>query len=217
MILKSSDDMSQQHRLNARALPGAGEITDALLRCGAGDVEARAKLVSLVYPELKRIASLRMRGERRDHTLQATALVSEFFLRLANQKAVQWRSRSHFLAVASQVMRQVLIDYARSHNALSHGGRCIKVEFTDISVPGGRNAVDILIFDELLVRLEKLDQRAAAVAEMRLFGELTHAEIAEIIGKDERTVKRYWRFARAWVVDQLQMGEQDVGGGMEPD
>jgi RNA polymerase sigma factor (sigma-70 family) len=114
-------------------------------------------------------------------------------------------------------MRQVLIDYARSHNALSHGGRCIKVEFTDISVPGGRNAVDILIFDELLVRLEKLDQRAAAVAEMRLFGELTHAEIAEIIGKDERTVKRYWRFARAWVVDQLQMGEQDVGGGMEPD
>jgi RNA polymerase sigma-70 factor, ECF subfamily len=209
--------MSRQLSSTTRLLPGAGEITDALLRCGAGDREARARLVSLMYPELKRIAALRMRGERRDHTLQATALVNEFFLRLARQKVVQWHSRTHFLAVASQVMRQVLVDYARSHNAVIHGGGCIKVEFKDIDVAGERNAVDILVFDELLGRLEKLDEPAAAVAEMRLFGELTHAEIAEIINKDERTVKRYWRFARAWMADQLQTNQQDVDRGMETD
>jgi RNA polymerase sigma factor (TIGR02999 family) len=170
-----------------------------------------------MYPELKRIAGMRMRRERKEHTLQATALVNEFFLRLARQKNLQWRSRTHFLAVASQVMRRVLIDYARFHNAETHGGGTIKVEFTDIDIPGGRNAVDILIVNDLLGKLEKLDERAASVAEMRLFGELTHTEIAEIIGKDERTVKRYWKFARAWMIDQLQLRQEDVGEGLEPD
>ena len=194
-----------------------GEITDALLRSAADDGEARARVIELMYPELKRIASLRMRHERRDHTLQATALVNEFFLRLARQREVQWRSRAHFLAFASQAMRRVLIDHARSHQAQAHGGGSVKVQFSDVDVPGKTNAVDVLIIHDLLGRLEKLDRQAAAVAEMRLFGELTHAEAAEVIGKDERTVKRYWKFAREWMTDQLQTGQEDVGERLELD
>ena len=208
MILTSSDMPDRPNSLDQKA---TAENGDDPFHCDAGEKEALANLVALMYPELKRIASQRMRGERPDHTLQATSLVNEFFLRLARHKNIAWRSRTHFLAVASRLMRQVLIDYARFHNAQIRGGTRVKVQFTDIDVPGTANAFDVLIMNELMDRLKELDRWAAAVAEMRLYGELSHAEIAEIIGKDERTVKRYWKFAREWIIDQLRTGHGDAG------
>lgn len=183
----------------------AGEVTALLHRWTAGDADARQELVGLMYPELKRIAENRMRGERRDHTLQATALVSEFFLQLARREEFVWQNRAHFLAVASQAMKRLLIDYARSHEAGKRGSGCphIQIDRLSLSAEGGA-AAGILEVDECLERLWKEEPRMAQIVEMRCFGGLTNKEIAEALGIDERTVKRDWQVARAWLAGQLR-------------
>jgi RNA polymerase sigma factor (TIGR02999 family) len=185
--------------------PSPGDVTLLLRRLETGDLHARGELVSAMYPELKRIAEARMRGERFDHTLQPTALVNEFFLEIARTEGMNWRNRKHFLAVASQVMRRFLIDYGRSHSADRRGGSVIRVRLADLELQGdGDGTLDAIIVSDLLDRLAAEEPRMAQVVEMRCFGGLSHAEIADILNVDERTVKRDWKIARAWLYGHLQ-------------
>jgi RNA polymerase sigma factor (TIGR02999 family) len=173
--------------------------------------------VTRMYPELKRIAESRMRGERPDHTLQATALVSEFFLQLARRQDFVWQNRAHFLAVASQAMKCLLIDYARSHDAGKRGSGQPLIQIDALNLSKRDGGLDLLDFSRLLESLSEEEPRMARVVEMRCFGGLTNKEIAEVIGIDERTVKRDWQVGRAWLVVQLRGGPQRVRAGLGTD
>jgi RNA polymerase sigma factor (TIGR02999 family) len=182
----------------------SSEITQLLRRWSAEEPAVRSELIVLLYPELRRIAESRMRSERRDHTLQPTALVNEFFLRLARQEKFQWRNRSHFLAVASRTMLNLLVDYARSHNAQANGGNVFKVQLEGLDVAGHDSGVDPVVIGELLGRLASQEPRASKVVELHCFGGLTFPEIAEILNVDEKTAKRDWQMARAWLRGKLR-------------
>jgi RNA polymerase sigma-70 factor, ECF subfamily len=179
-----------------------GEVTRLLKEFRGGNKEAMPKLLILIYPELRRIADRCMRGERPDHTLQATALVNEAYLRLVGQPC-EWKDRVHFLAVATQVMRQVLVDYARRHRAQKRGGgfRRIEVECIPDSIEDASERV--LALDEALLRLQEWDPRRSQIVELRFFGGLTEEEIAEVIGVSPRTVKRDWSLAKAWLYSEI--------------
>jgi RNA polymerase sigma factor (TIGR02999 family) len=177
------------------------DLTLLLQRVSGGDTAARADLFGALYPELRRIAELRMRSERDDHTLQSTALVNEFFLQMARQRDFLWRDRQHFLAVASQAMRCLLIDYARAHKAQRRGGG-LKLWIDDFDM-AGRDPVDVLVINDLLAKLAAEEPRMARVVEFRCFGGLSNGEIAEILEIDDRTVRRDWQVARAWLRGQL--------------
>jgi RNA polymerase sigma-70 factor (ECF subfamily) len=191
-----------------------GEITVLLHRWTAGDRDAREQLVESVYPELRRIAQRRMRGERKDHTLQPTALISEFFLGLAKTQTIAWSDRAHFLSVAAQAMRRMLIDYARSHNAGKRGRGAVCLRIEDLHLAGLDDGSSIIEFDESIQQLSREDPRMGSIAEMRCFGGLTHPEIAQTLGIDERTVKRDWQVAKAWLTARLKKGSAHVKGGM---
>jgi RNA polymerase sigma factor (TIGR02999 family) len=213
-VMKGSEPEPVSPRVIEQSL---GEVTVLLRRMAAGDPEVRERLLSLMYPELKRIAESRMRAERRDHTLQPTALVNEFFLELARQNELSWRTRAHFLAVASQVMRRFLIDYSRAHNAAKRGGGNLKLRLDGLNLLRSGEGLDMVEIDDVLTRLAAEEPRMAQVVEMRCFGGLTYEEIAESIGIDERTAKRDWQVARAWLIGQLRKGKSDVRGGMGAD
>jgi RNA polymerase sigma factor (TIGR02999 family) len=189
----------------------AGEVTQLLGRWNAKCSTDQAKLLELVYPELKRIAEFRMRRERPDHTLQATALVNEFVVQLcaAVQQPVQ--DRLHFMAIASRAMRRILVDHARSHNADKRGGTAWKVELASGKLPQPRELRDILEIHDLLEKLAAQDDRMAEVVEMRYFGGLSNSEVAKALGVAERTVKRDWQLARAWLFAHLHRGKSDAG------
>jgi RNA polymerase sigma-70 factor, ECF subfamily len=175
------------------------QITEMLNGLRAGDEAARAQIIALVYPELRKIAAQYMRKERREHTLQPTALVHEAYLRLAGEREQPWKSRTHFFAVASQVMRQVLVDHARKHHTAKRGGGAIRVDFDGTLALDDRNATAILDVDKAIDRLAQWDARQAKVVVLRFFGGLTEQEIAQTLNVSERTVKRDWRMARAWL------------------
>jgi RNA polymerase sigma factor (TIGR02999 family) len=179
-----------------------GDVTVLLQRIAAGESAAYGQLIDLIYPDLKRIAELRMRSERIDHTLQPSALVNEFFLEMARDQAMGWRDRAHFLAVASQAMRRFLIDHARAHNAQRRGGKQERVLLQDAAL--WKEPVDAVVMGDLLERLASEEPRMAKVVDMRCFGGLTHAEIGEVLGIDERTAKRDWQVARAWLKSHLE-------------
>jgi RNA polymerase sigma factor (TIGR02999 family) len=183
-----------------------GDVTLLLRRLEAGERAVRGELVSAMYPELKRIAEARMRSERPDHTIQPTALVNEFFLEMARTEGMNWRNRKHFLAVASQVMRRFLIDYARAHLAERRGGNVIKLRLADFELQAedSDGALDMVVIGELLDKLAAEEPRMAQVVEMRCFGGLSHAEIADVLDIDERTAKRDWQIARAWLYGHLR-------------
>lgn len=190
----------------------SGEVTALLRRWKPGDAGLEQELVASLYPELKRIARNRMRRERADHTLQPTALINEFFLHIAQQDIVSWQSRAHFLAVASQAMRRLLIDHARSRDASKRGGGLVKLQLNDLNLPSAESTYDLLEINDALERLQAEEPRMAEVAHLRCFGGLTHEEIAEMLGVDERTVKRDWQVARAWLFGQLRKGKGHVPG-----
>lgn len=193
------------------------QVDEALANWNQLGPDEKNEVLSGLYPELKKIAQTRMRRERSDHTLQPSALVSEFFLQLANQQRIRWANRTHFLAAASQSMRRLLVDYSRSRNAWKRGGRSVTVHLDTFTGMASDAVFDLLEFDEVLNRLAAEEPRMARVVELRCFGGLTHGEIAEILGVDSRTVKRDWAVARAWLFDQLRKGASDDSGSVGTD
>jgi RNA polymerase sigma-70 factor, ECF subfamily len=177
-------------------------ITDLLRRASVGDRHAERHLLDQVYPELRAMAQGHFRFEVQQHTLQPTALVNEIYLKLMGDSGTDWQSRAHFFAVASRAMRQVLIDHARRHLSEKRGGaRPISL---DAIVPmAGQQSHDLLVIDEALTELGKINSRLAKVVTYRYFGDMTEQEIAEVLGVSTRTVKRDWNFARAWLRDWL--------------
>lgn len=181
-----------------------------LLRAAETSEATRDQVITILYPELKRIAEAHMRRERQDHTLQATALVSEFFVHIARSPNFTTRTRSQFLMVASVAMRRLLVDYARARSAEKRGGHRVRVDIENADPSQDAHFVDILEIDELLSRLAASDPRMAQIVELRFFGGLTNQEIAGALDIHERTVKRDWQIARAWLYSRLQRHDSDV-------
>jgi RNA polymerase sigma factor (TIGR02999 family) len=169
-----------------------------------GSKDALARLIPLVYRELRRLAGYYMRDERASHTLQPTALVHEAFLRLVGQNRANWQNRAQFMAVAAQLMRRILVDHARRRATSKRGGARVALDETKLyqGAPIGQ-AEEILAVDEVLDRLGRLDSQQARVVELRYFGGLSVDETAEAIGVSPRTVKRDWAMARAWLREEL--------------
>jgi RNA polymerase sigma factor (TIGR02999 family) len=179
------------------------DVTDLLRRVTDGDKQAEEELMPEIYRELRKIAASYLRRERPDHTLQPTALVNEAYLRLSSQRNVQWESRSHFFGIAAQVMRRILVDYARRHRSGKRGGGIPFVQFDDNLGVSENQCALVGNLDEALERLRALSPRQARVVEMRFFGGMTEEEIAEVLGVTSRTVKRDWEKARAWLYGEL--------------
>ncbi|MBL8296533.1 MAG: sigma-70 family RNA polymerase sigma factor [Bryobacterales bacterium] len=180
--------------------PGPGEVTLLLRKAHEGAIDARQQLADIIYTELRRLASVKMRGERQQHTLTPTALVNEAWLRLGEFKD-EVENRSHFFALAATAMRRILIDHARSRNSAKRGGGLIRVEELDIAAPESDG--QLLALDEALTRLAAMDERAAKVVEMRYFTGLTQSEIARVLGVDRRTVDRDWAMAKSWLYGEV--------------
>jgi RNA polymerase sigma factor (TIGR02999 family) len=178
-------------------------VSELLVRWRAGDREALEKLVPLVYKELREIAHYHLQRERPGHTLQSAALVHEAYLRLADQKPFEADNRAHFLAVASRLMRQILVDYARSHAAAKRGAD-LKVELDAAYIlPQERNA-EVIAVDEALKTLSQIDEQQGQIVEMRFFGGLSIEEIGEVLGISRSTVNREWNVAKAWLVREMR-------------
>jgi RNA polymerase sigma factor (TIGR02999 family) len=180
------------------------DVTRLLLDWGNGNREALDALAPLVYDELRRLAQSYLRRERSDHTLQGTALVNEAYLRLVDQKNVRWQNRAHFFGVAAQMIRRILVDHARGHQAAKRGAGAAKLSLDDaLAVPGVSKDLNLVNLDEALKELEELDARQARIIELRYFTGLSIEETAEVVGVSPATVKREWTAARAWLFRQL--------------
>lgn len=180
------------------------EVTELLAAWGAGDAGASDALVPLVYDELRRQARRALRREGEGHTLQATALVHEAWLRLDGQHDARWESRSQFLAVAAQTMRRVLVDHARARRALKRGGGDVQITLGDAYSAVAPDAVDVLALDEALARLAVMDARKARLVELRYFAGLSIPEAASALGVSQATVIREWAVARMWLRRELE-------------
>ncbi len=181
-------------------------LTQTLQKAAGGSHEAVADLMPLVYGELRAIAGKQLQRERRNHTLQATALANEAYLRMVDQKNVDWKGRAHFLAIAAEVIRRILVDHARKKGAVKRGAGAVQVTLTlgnILQTPGDRNEVDLLALDEAMRELAELSERQSRVVELRFFGGLSVEETAYSLGVSERTVKGDWRVAKAWLRKRL--------------
>ena len=178
-------------------------VTELLVRWSQGDDAALAELTPLVYGELRRLAHRHMGGERPDHTLQTTALVNEAYLRLADQTNPRWQSRAHFFAVAARAMRQILVSYARSQQSQKRGGGALKVDLDEAALLSPEESKEIVDLHEALEQLSALDSRKAQVVELKYFGGLNYDEMAEVLKISPVTVRRDWKFARAWLYKEL--------------
>jgi len=181
----------------------AAEVTDLLHAWRAGDAAAEERLMGLLYRELREMARRRLRREQPGVTLQTTALVHETYLRLVDQRRVEWRDRGHFLALAATMMRRVLIDRARARRAGKRGSGDVAIPLTDVAAAGLDPAVEVLAVDRALERLARDFPRPARVVELRFFGGLEMAEIGAALDVTERTAQRDWTFARAWLAREL--------------
>jgi RNA polymerase sigma factor (TIGR02999 family) len=180
------------------------DVTVLLAEVTKGDPQAAAKLVPLVYDELRRLAGRYMRREREDHTLQATALVHEAYLKLVQQPSVDWQNRAHFFGIAAQVMRHILVDHARGHTREKRGAGQQFVSLEEELVFSPEKSGELLKVDESLQRLTKLDPRQGRIVELRFFGGLTVEETAHVLGISPKTVKREWSMAKAWLHGDLK-------------
>jgi RNA polymerase sigma factor (TIGR02999 family) len=191
----------------AQNLP-IGEVSGLLRAWGGGDRGALDRLTPIVYEELRRLASHYMRGERPGHSLQATALVNEAYVRLVDYKGMQWQNRAHFFAVSAQLMRRILVDHARRHN-LKRGGGVQHVSLDETAIVGGDRAPDLVALDDALHAMARLDPRKVQVVEMRFFGGLSVEETAEVLKVSSVTVMRDWSTAKAWLYRELAGGSTD--------
>jgi len=191
------------------ATPGEGgqrnrtEVTRVLESLNAGDRSAVERLIPLVYRELRSLAAAFLRRERPDHSLQPTELVNEAYLRLVDQNRVAWQGKTHFFAVGAQAMRRVLVDHARSRLRRKRGGGVRPVEFSESLHISSEREGDVLALEEALQNLEKLDPAQARMVELRFYGGLTVAEVAEVMGLSQRSVEREWTMIRAWLRREL--------------
>ncbi|MBC7930810.1 MAG: sigma-70 family RNA polymerase sigma factor [Rubrivivax sp.] len=179
------------------------QVTELLIEWREGDEAALDRLMPLVYEELRRMAAHYMRGEREGHTLQASALVNEAYLRLADHRNMQWEGRAHFFGVASQAMRRVLVDHARTRGYQKRGGGQEKIPLEDAAVVAAQPGSDIVALDEALKELARFDERKARIVELRYFGGLSVEETAEVLGVAPITVIRDWNTAKAWLLREL--------------
>ncbi len=180
-----------------------GEITRLLLAWQGGNTGARGRLVSALYPELRRLAGFHLDRQPGAHTLQATELLHEAYFRLVEQRRVSWRSRAHFMAITSRLMRRVLLDRARCRLREKRGGGALLVSLEGLGLRAAEERVDSLVLERVLGELEALDSQAAKVVEMRFFAGLSYDEIALALGLGRATVSRRWRFARSWLHRRL--------------
>lgn len=179
------------------------EVTQLLQGWRNGDQKARDALLPLVYKELRRVAHFQLRNERADHTLQSTALVHEAYLRLIGVSAPKWEGRTHFFAIAAQLMRQILVDYARRHAAAKRGGSVCKVSLGDAEMKSRRGEIDVIALDDALQELARIDARQSRVVELRFFGGLSLDEISQALEIAPATVQRDWMTARAWLYREI--------------
>ncbi len=179
------------------------KVTQILGDWQGGDDDAKERLLRAVYDDLKRHARSLMSRERPNHTLQPTALVHEAFLKMGNATGVQWRDRKHFFGITSHLMRQILVDHARTHSSGKRGNGVIHFSTDDVDIPVDERADSILAINEVLDKLATMDKRQAQIVEMRFFGGMTNEEIAEAFEINERTVIREWQSARLWLYREL--------------
>jgi RNA polymerase sigma factor (TIGR02999 family) len=183
--------------------PSSKEVTQLLVAWGNGDQHALQELMPLVYRELRRLAHGHLRGERPDPTLQTTALVHEAYLRLVDQQEANWKNRAQFFAVAAQMMRRILVDYARARQYEKRGGGAQQVELDEAMVVSSDRAAEVVALDEALLRLAELDSRKSRLVELRFFGGMSIEETAEILGVSPGTVMRDWTLAKAWLQREM--------------
>jgi RNA polymerase sigma factor (TIGR02999 family) len=183
-------------------------ITELLVGYGRGDKEALDRLMPIVYEELRRQAARYLRREQAGHTLQTTALIHEAYVRLVDQRNVQWQNRAHFFGIAAQLMRRILVDHARTKKRAKRGGSDIRVSLTEATVAVKGQDLDVVAVDEALQRLAAIDEQQSRVVELRFFSGLTVEETAEVMGISPATVKRDWSMAKAWLHRELS---GDVG------
>jgi len=189
--------------------PSPNEVTQLLLAWSQGDRSALDRLIPLVYEELRRLAHRYMGQERTGHTLQTTALVNEAYLRLIDASQVQWQNRAHFFAVSAQLMRRILVDFARARRNLKRGGGAQQVSLGEALLAPLEPDADLVALDEALTALAAIDQRQAQAVELRFFGGLSVEETAEVLKVSPETVHRDWRVAKAWLLRELsQTGKQ---------
>ncbi|HEX5230348.1 MAG TPA: sigma-70 family RNA polymerase sigma factor [Bryobacteraceae bacterium] len=181
----------------------APDVTALLSSWSQGDQAALEKLMPLVYGELRRLASSYLRRERQHHTLQSTALVNEAFLRLVNQQHVQWRNRAHFYGIAAQMIRRILVDYARSQHAEKRGAGAVKLELDEAIAAVAQADLDLLGLNDALEKLAGFDERQSKIVELRFFAGLSVEETAEVLQLSPATVKREWQTARAWLFREI--------------
>jgi len=185
-------------------MPSPPDITALLVDWSKGDKTALDKLFPLVERELHRLAHSYMRKEKSDHTLQTTALVNEAYLRLVDQKNTRWQNRAHFFGIAAQIMRRILMNYARDRQRMKRGGDAIQVSLSEVDLVSGTKASELLALDEALDRLSAIDERKAKVVEFRYFGGLSVEETAEVLKISSITVTRDWNMAKAWLAREIR-------------
>jgi len=179
------------------------EITELLEHWSGGNQAALDQLYPLVYEELRRLARSYMRREPKGHTLQTTALINEAYVRLVDQQSVRWQNRSHFFAISAQIMRRILVDHARQHLQAKRGGGAKRISLDEVMIVAKERSAEVLMLDEALSNLARLDPRRSQVVELRYFAGLSNSEIASVLKISENTVMRDWNLARAWLYQQL--------------
>jgi RNA polymerase sigma factor (TIGR02999 family) len=190
-----------------RAIPEESDVTQILREWSQGDAEAPSRLMPLVYEELRRRAADCLRRERKDHTLQPTALVHEAYVKLVGQDRAQWKNRAHFCSVAAQLMRRILVKYAEAHNADKRGGQMRKIYLDETRELAQERAPDLLALDDALKSLAVSHPRESEIVELKFFGGLNAKEIGEVLDVSTKTVLRDWQFAKAWLNRQLAREE----------
>jgi RNA polymerase sigma factor (TIGR02999 family) len=185
------------------------QITERLIAWNSGDAAALDDVINAVYQELRRMADRYLRLERPDHTLQPTALVHEAYFRLIDQTQVNWRNRAHFFGVAAQMMRRILVDYARTKKRDKRGGPARPLSIDEVMDVSKERAADLVVLDEALASLTEIDPRKGRVVELRFFGGLSVEETAEVLNVSPQTVLRDWKLAKAWLYKQIKSGTDD--------
>lgn len=190
--------------LSASMETSVNEITGQLIAWSKGDTAALERLIPAVYEELRRMADNYLRGEQPGHSLQATALVHEAYLRLIDQTKVEWHNRAHFFGVAAQMMRRILIDHAKAKHRAKRGGVTPKISLDETVHFTDERASELVALDEALKTLAEIDERKSRIVELRYFGGLTVDETATVLGISDKTVMRDWKLAKAWLYDEIQ-------------